>query len=542
MSADVGIAPSTPPALDDLVAALSQQTPTNNWDVVASYSAGALNDVLAASHTAGKLVTELPVLCVPSSDPLDGKPLVLYFDVTLGAPTISFTTDGSDLCVFTMPIETAYCYVVANCDTCGDGIPATYTNKLTLPSGYSLIASVGVAAMHGDGSITTTGGVVTFGASTDQAHIVLHFMGAGNAPGYYVSPTPPATWSLMTTQIQSYFQTGVNEIDYALTTVRADPQASAVHAADGQTAVPDVSLAAKSFIFDMQADVLSLYIQTTNSGAPQGDVTIAPFKVGGTAMPLVPADHTMSMIFSRPLIETCYLYPVLAAQGSVSFASALSSPSGITAELALERAALNYDPSYEVDSWGTVTITPELTIDFATCPYMVRFDDATAGLSFAYQQKVSWIFSSIQDGGGGAGDLTVSVALPASPPTAVIATSSDGTIRVDLEDPASNYVISADAGGNDSFGVGSFIGGEVKSQMEQFPPPALSLNFGSLHTFAVGNLLFPSSQSFTIDATAGARVPGDLLLVGSLSVPPAQSPSAVGAASDAPRPVRRGCC
>jgi hypothetical protein len=515
MPADVGIASPSIPTLDDLVTALKTQTPTNNWDVVASYSADALNSVLAASHSDGKLVTELPVFCVQSVDLTTGNPLVLYFDVTLGAPTISFTMDGSDLCVFTMPIETAYCYVVAG-DTCGDQIPATYMNKLTLPAGYSLIASVGVAAMHGDGSITTTGGVVTFGPSTDQAHIVLHFMAGSNAPGYHISPPPLATWSLMTTPIETYFQTDVNEIDYALTVVRADPQASAAPLADDQIAVPDVSLAARSFIFDMQGGVLSLYIQTANSGAPQGDVTIAPFKVSGAAMPLVPADHTMSLIFSRALIETCYLSPVLAAQGSVSFASGSS---GITAGLALTRAALNYDASYDVDYSASVAVTPDFNIDFSACPYTVTFDDATASLSFSYQQTVKWTYSSEQNFGSW-GHLTVSVALSAS---ADIVTNSDGTISVDFERPASDYRISAEAGNEDVYGIGSSIGSDFENRMKQFPPPALSLNFGSLHTFAVGNLLFPSSQSFTIDATqtAGARVPRDLLLVGSLSVPPA---------------------
>ncbi|MCW5804128.1 MAG: hypothetical protein KIT31_17275 [Deltaproteobacteria bacterium] len=473
---------------------MAKGSSTNGWDAVTSYSITALNGVLAASYHAGSLAKELK-FSVTRTDPISQKPFTVDYDVTLGAPALQFVGGQSGVATVNMPIAGGNATITPAGET-------GYTKAL--PTGYSVVANVPLAALTGDGQITTAGNVVTFAHPDDTAHIVLHFKsGQGSGTTFEIEPAPdPANEDVMVTYfvplIQQYFAQQVNELDYALTGVT--PKAAA----------GEIVIEPKTFVFASDTDVLSLYLMTTNSSGVSGNIHPS-FQPGGVEMLPIPAGHTASVILAQELVRKIYVDPALAALGRVEDDESV--PGGIRLRLYRDLPSLEYNASG--GSYQKLAIDT-LRVDFSQLPYQLKFVDNTFAVSWSFSQSLRWttddIDPSTHDDQTERGTTTVYASLPEQ---TVQLTASGDDVSLTFSIHTDDYHISAD-GPTGWFSDGDMVQGKLTSFLQGNAPVGFTFAFGSLNYFTAANLLFPNSHKFQVDATTGINIPCDLLILGQI--------------------------
>lgn len=496
------------PTYDELVLQMGGGTSsTNGWDIVCSYGVDALNAVLADSHLNNTLVTEFSVSATHTSV-LSKQKVTVDFDIKLAAPTLQFVAGLSGMCCLTMPILSAT-YKTSE-------VPGVILEQGSLPDGYSIVATVPLAATFGDSTVApvTQGNVITFDTAA-TASMIIHFKaGSGTGTTFSVKgPVPsPENYDLietyLTPELENYFASQVNEIDYCLTALTNKPKSD-----------NDIVISPASFIFASDTDTLNLYIQTSNSKNPQGDLNPS-FQPGGIETLPVPVGYTASIIFSQQFVENQYLLPQLSKFGTATIdpvSGSTDSVKGTHVSLVPAQSTLNIAPNVHVprDNGSddqSFSIDP-IEIDFNKNPLQVAFVKNEGTVNWTFDQNLHWEWMKSRNPKGepvvSDGNLDVSIALAFS--TSLSTVTNDSFAADFLISPDQYKVSSPDGFWNEVIGDPSQISTEVQSAV-----PTFDFNFGSINFFAAANLLFPNTQTFKIDVTKGISVPGDLLLVGSI--------------------------
>lgn len=507
------------PTYDALVNQLGTGTSaTNGWDIVCSYGVDALNKVLQDSHTQGRIDSKISVTA-DRTNPLSHKKSTITFNLDLGAPTLRFIAGMSGFCELSIPISSAT-YDIVEDDSNNSGSASSSSgapDSSTLPAGYSIIARVPLAATFGDTSVSAAaaGQVVTFEADS-TASMVIHFK-AGSSTGTKFDidgPDPGVDYSdliyiYMLPAIEKYFSTEVTELDYCLAALTNKPSDSTVMTIDP-----------KSFIFASDTGILSLYIQTSNSGNPQGDLNPV-FEPGGVEMLAVPDGKTASLIFSKQFIQNLYLLPVMQKSGTVQIDDVTGSSDevkGLHFTLVPTQSTLTIAPGVhpprDNGADDNAVSIDSINIDFNALPIKISLVKDIGAVDWHFSQDLEWEWMKSTNPKGeptiSKGDLTVTIDLNYS---ISMTNVTDDSLTLDFEVGADQYnVTSPDGFWDEIIDDPATIQTTVQAAV-----PALNFNFGGINFFAASNLLFPNKSSFKIDTVKGISVPGDLLIVGDIS-------------------------
>lgn len=502
-------APTGYPSLDVLLAAMRGTSCTNEWDVVTSYAADRLNQVLRAQYDAKKLVEHITI-ATSGIDPITGDGFPLTVTLSLGAPLLQFIAGESGKCVLTMPVQ-ASTYTIAQKPP--QPIPADV---------YDIVATLPIAAINGDtGKVSQAGDVITFSdGAPHQCHVIMHFKSTVDttyvikARDGQTRPTDDILKLYVVPKLESWFSDNVKEIDYALTSL------------SNQTPQGDVVLQPRSFVFASAGEggtgVLSLYIQTVGSGNPPGNPHPS-FQPGGKEMLPVPAGHTASLIFAHGLIAGGYVKKQLGALGET--VTEVPVGNGLQFTIGVDKTVLK-DAS-ERSFWGSFSVD-KIDISMRSNPLTLTIADNTATVAWQFHQKLEWSQSTTFSTGGSVpwGRTQMDIAMSKSVAVAL----DDDKVSVSLPVGSSDYVIKTRALSLKWYEY--LVGGQktLPSQLEasnlRLDLPTLSFNLGGLGFFPVTNLFFPGQHVIDIDTSTGVRTPHDLLLTGQIAPASARAPLA----------------
>lgn len=478
---------------------------TNEWDIVCSYSIDALNAVLSSAHQSNKIVTSIQ-LSVTHKDIAPPHSLyVTNYNLNIGAPSLEFAPGSGGSAILTMPILSSSNLQITD----SQGALLETDN---IPAGYSLVANVPLASITGNNTVTSGSGVIVLDPS-NTTNIVLHFSSA--LTNFSISPTPDQSTSVgnalcnsdLFAGITEYFRTKVNDIDYCL----AQLSASANNPSG-------ITIRPSSFVFATQQNILSLFVQTTNSGNGPGNPNPA-FQPNGREVLPVPQGMTASLLFSRQFIEKVYLEPLLQQGQSYSITSRTN---GIGISYNCKAPNVSYDMSTGNQVSGDFNIDT-LSMDFSSPPlaYQIWLDGQAGNISWNFNQNLNWNGDeSMPDGSGGwskyhkQGSCDVSISLNKN---ISLSNIDSNTFTIDCSMQASDYNVNFSTNGDTDFwGPVNGNTNDIKAAAVA-ALPSINLNFGGLNFFAAANLLFPDSQKFTINTILGIAIPGDLLLVGNIN-------------------------
>ncbi len=508
MNAKIETSATTSPYLTvtQLNAAMQGVPSTNLWDVVCSYTVDKLNDFLAAQYDAGQLATEVK-LSTQRADPLTGESFTIKYDIFFGTPKMSFVAGRSGYAQLDMPIEDGSSYSVW---PQGATEPSSTTE---IPGGtYSVVAVVPLAAVDGTtGEVAPDDSAVTFSdGDTTDSHVVIHFK-TEKGTTYNIVPAPDSSQTdpletYFLPVLAQYFQDDVDEVDYAVASVN-----------NHKPTEGDTVLTPKSFVFSSWASetsgVLSLYIQTEESGNPQGN--LAPsFQPGDTQIPPVPAGYDASIILSNSLVKKGYLAPQLSACGFSTAFPAATNGISVTLTSSAKVVVPSDDDNYIFgnDSYSGLDFSLD---DF---PMTLNLIGGNASVSWKAKKSCGWSESNAASGTPSYGtvDLTITVN---KGPIALKPSSSDFSIA-DIELTTDDYDISTKAEScawyETMAGCIETVPNYYENEMK-LKVPGMSISLNGLDFFATTNLLTPGEQVVVIDDDQGVHTPYDFLIVGQVS-------------------------
>lgn len=502
---------TTYPQLQDLVASMKGVPSTNGWDVVCSYTIDNLNTFLEAQYQNNVLAKELK-LSTTRADPLTGASYTIDYDVQLGTPTLSFVGGRSGVANLAMPIEDGSSYTVT--PQGGQPLPSH-----TIPGGtYTITAVVPLAAVNGDtGTVSDLGTIITFSDTAVHTNsVIIHFRNEKGAT-FTITPLPSTDTDALVTYflpvLQQYFQTQVSELDYALANVSNQP------APPGETVLTPASFA---FATAGEADtgVLSLYIQTRESGNPSGNPSPS-FQPGDSAVLPIPAGFTASLILSNALVLNTFLKPQLTACGfdvSVQPASEgisllLSSSQSVVAE---EESGFFVFSGYRYGGLDIPLNAPALNLVLA----QAQMPHGQLSLHWQGQTSSEWseyvAEGEVSSHQYGTVDLTVTLN---KGPIPLTLSDEDLTIAsVSLSN--SDFAVSARAESCRWYEVLAGCSESVPAFYTQDMPlqvPPISITLNGLNYFKTTNLLAPGSHVITVDGQTGLQTPHDFLIVGQVT-------------------------
>lgn len=496
----------------DLVKAMAGQLTTNNWDVVCCYNETKINALLSEKYQQGHLVSQVVFQCTYHDDLFD-LDVTISAELTLKEPQLQFQLGERYLCLLTMPIE-AGTYTMSSSDG--------RFKKTDIPKEALMVTClVPMAAISGDSAVHSGGQVVVFDDALTMAQVILHFNNTEETV-FDVKPMPnaeqqaagldllkPQIKPAIIDQLKRFFKDNVREIDYAVGGV------AKVTSPAGQ-----VTLQPKSFIFsaskpDVKTDgTLNLYIQTQNSGNPQGDMVPA-FQPGGTSMLPIPDGYTASMIVSADLLLKTYVQPQFKALGWTVSSKAVGE--GVEVQLAKSDGVripgvhkMGVDQEWSQD----------VNVSFQSNPFTVLLNKNNLNVTWNFQQDVRWTsdFVCVQTGDVTHEDGVIQVNASCNKlfPLKVAAGSE---LHFDFTLAQSDFSAGTT---RKSGGCPDFLSsaGDIGSQIQASVLPKIgtfSFNLNNIDVFSVSNLLFPGKNIFNIDAQEGFHVPRDLILFGNVA-------------------------
>lgn len=499
-----------PPTLAELVAAMQKGDSTNGWDIVTFYSVDALNQVLANSHADGRLVTELKFQ-EDIEDPFEGDKRTIAYDLWLGVPQLAFLGGQSGTCTLSMPITSG-----------PEGQPPTYTvskpggtpRNVQIKSGYTIVATVPVAAISGDLDAATSGTVVNFDNGDDngdKVHICLHFKsGVGTGTIYQLLPIPgpddkEAMDIIFMPLVKKHFEEQVSEIDYMLTGMTNTPS----QPARGIIATP------KSFVFATDTSVLGIYVQTKQSGSPQGD-RHPSFQPGGHKVLPIPQGSTASVVFARQFVWEKYVKPGLTDLTNPKVDD--SAPNGIRVTFTTNTPTFRHNAGHGGRSELKIDT---LTVPFAEIPYAIWLNNNQINVTWNFSQNLSWrLIRTTRDNETIKTDGQTQVYIRIDKSMALSNLDSD-QFDLSFQIQPSDYSGGSDDRSDWLHDPGGVMDG-LAGAVQQADLPAFKVTLGGLNYFAEANILFPGTHTFRVDSRAGINIPHDLLLVGNIDTAPAR--------------------
>jgi hypothetical protein len=509
------------PQLDQLVNNMKNVSSIDEWDVACSYTIDRLNAFLAAHYAQGKLASHVKSSTTRRNFG-DHKEFIISYDIRLGSPTLSFIAGRSGFATLSMPIdEGSFFSVVAK----GGTAPAERTE---IPGAtYTIRAVVPLAAVNGDtGTIADVGDIVTF--SDTRVHenaVIVHFRRDKGAT-FSIHPQPQDDLSEPLTSLlpvlEEYFKTQVSEVDYALASVNNRmPSAGAT------------VLTPASFVFTTMGEgdtgVLSVYVQTRESGNPPGSATPF-FKPGGRAIPPIPHGRTASIILANSLVRNGFIAPQLRAGGfTVSFETSPEADESILARLGASGSVIASDATGS--SFASGFHYDGLDVSLDDHPLYLALRNGELWIRWNARTMSNWsdyvIAGERASRSNGVVDLTITVN---KGPIPLVISDAEMTIadvtltRSDFEvEPIARQGSWVDVSAGFKNTVPAFYTREMTLQI-----PSITLALHGLDYFATTNLLAPGAHIIAVDSATPVQTPHDLLLVGDVRPAPVPETAAAG--------------
>ncbi|WP_341280745.1 hypothetical protein [Paenibacillus sp. FSL H8-0537] len=492
--------------MKDLVGKMEGKPTTHGWDIVCSYDVRQLNVFLKSQYEAGRLAREV-MLKTEREHPIDGKKYTIQYDIKFASPVISFIAGRSGFATLTMPIDEGSTVWIIN--------EEAVTRTIPIPGGtYSVQAIVPLVAIKGDtGEVIEHDDVVTFsdGNSHDN-HIIVHFNSERGTLYQIVPPPYPKDHDILITYflpvLKDYFQTNIQGIDYALSSINNKQPAS------GKTI-----LTPKSFVFTSTGDkndgVLSLYIQTKESGCPPGNPSPS-FQPGDKAVHPIPKGYTASIILSNKLVTQSFLMPQLKASG---FSVELSNPisgGGIFAVLRKNQNIISVGKSGE--SFFESHSYDGLQISMHDNPINMTLQKGGITLKFEGNALSKWSqHSKFSESYSPHGSVNIKIWLHKGPVPLTL--SAEDVIGLHISvDP---YEFTVDLQGEPcyiiDFGCTDTYPRFYEYLKGQLQFPAIDLHLPGLDFFNTTNLLAPGQNVIGLDTSKGVQTPHDFLVVGNVT-------------------------
>ncbi|RIE03530.1 hypothetical protein [Cohnella faecalis] len=388
---------------------------------------------------------------------------------------------------------------------------------IPIPGGrYSVQAIVPLAAIKGDtGEVIEHDNVVTFSdGNPHDNHIIVHF-NSEKGTLYQIVPAPdPQDHDILVTYflpvLKDYFQTHIQAIDYALSSINNKRPESG-----GTILTP------KSFVFASAGDgddgVLSLYIQTNESGNPPGNPSPS-FQPGDTAVYPIPQGYTASIILSNRLITQSFLRPQLEACG---FSVELSNPvsgGGVSAVLRKDENIIAVGKSGQ--SFFENHSYQGLQISMQSNPVHMTLQKGGISLEFGGYTLSEWSKSITFTRNSTYGGVYVTIKLHKFP--VPLSLSADDVIGSHISVDPSEFTVELKAQGCSFFErmggcSSSYPAFYDRNLRERIQFPTIALHLPGLDFFNATNLLAPGHNVIGLDTSKGVQTPHDFLVVGNFT-------------------------
>lgn len=500
------------PNLDELVKSMSGFPCTNNWDIVCSYTIDQLNQFLQTQYDAAKLAKEVKV-STEKQDPITGDDFTISYNIQFASPKVSFISGVSGSVTLEMPINDGSSYSVTS--------NGTTRPPQTIPGNtYSVQAVVPLAAINGDtGEITEQGNIIEFSnGKVHDNHVIIHFNNEKGAT-FAIDPKPDSkdTDILVTyflPALVTYFQTEINEVDYALSTVNNTPPASGLS-----------SFTPKSFVFASMGDeseketgVLSIYIQTCESGNPPGSA-IPSFQPGDTSTFPIPSSYTASIILSYDLITKAFLQPQLEASGfTVAFNTVTD---GISVQLMKHDSVIAQGSSSDGKFVYGGYSYDGLTLSLEAHPLKLVIKQGQLLFDWEGNATSGWSTYTPEEPGHSTSEYgTIDITIQLKEKTAKLSLSNDAItiIEVDFSSPdfSITNVAEACSGLARLNGCRELIPPFYTQEMK-LTIPSINVALNGFDFFITTNLLAPGQHIIDVNSTVGILTPHDFLIVGQIA-------------------------
>lgn len=315
----------------DLLKAMAGQTATSGWDVVCSYDLEKINEILKKSYLSRKLSGSVK-FSAHYENPLDGKAETIQVTLSLSDPYLAFLPEHNGLCQVTIKIASATYKRITESSQ-------SVIEEGKLPEQkYQIVAVAPLAAVCGSNvESVVDGNVVEFTQTQEDIHKVVIDFATDNA---YMQVQPVAdldsdnTLKIVLSKIGRYFQHEVSKLQVMLACInsvemmkasqKARKAEEAKRLAEVKKALKSghlgslvrhshrgsVTIEPKSFVITTSSSdksgALSIFIQTKNSGRPQGEASPS-FKPSGNEVLPIPQGQGASIIFSRDFIQAVLL-------------------------------------------------------------------------------------------------------------------------------------------------------------------------------------------------------------------------------------------
>lgn len=504
------------PSTQDLISSMAEGPSTNRWDIVCSYSLEQLNAMLQANY--GKensgIVKEVKLSTI-RNNPLGDEKFTISYDILFDAPSLEFIAGINGMCNLKMKIASGTYTVTPEGSINGKTTP--------IPQGkYTIIGAFPLVAVYGNNEKKAESGtVIVFSSNqSDRANITLHFSNT-TATKWSVDPAPgPQDQDILETYflpvLEQYFRDQVQEIDYVLASLKSQ---QCFNSSSGPIVIEPYS-----FVFvtagDQTNGILSLYIQTVNSGNEQGN--LAPsFQPGDKAMLPIPQGYHASLILSKDFLQKVYLLPQLTHSNFINVVKS-TAPIGIGNDGCTVKGAYNstkkLDRSCINFSYDQVVFNP-FTIDYKNWPFTFAFSQNNLKVSMSLSESVPWRSSSVTPYGpvpGPAGTATAIISLNKCFDLASICKLTDEDIAMGFTVSPEDYHTTVQPGTDDSCWNNKMASKVTKGIMNAIGSiiPTTRFSLGGINFFKETNLLFPGQKILTFDASVGIHIPCDLILIG----------------------------
>jgi hypothetical protein len=493
--------PLTPLKLPDLVNLMNGQPTTNGWDVLCSYSMSHINTLLKSKYDAGKLVNEVK-FSTDRQDPLTQTELNIAYDVLFGAPSLSFIAGSSGNATLTMPISGGSYTITEKGSATGrtSAIPANT---------YSIQGVFPLAAVNGTtGQVSQKGDVIVFDdGKTEESHVIIHFRNEKGA-NFKILPKPdPSRIDILETfflpVLNQHFIDDVQEIDYSMAYVNNAP------AQNG-----DRIFSPNAFVFaTMGGDpdgVLSIYIQTKESGNPMGDPDPAFQPSNKEALP-VPDGYTASLILSYGLITNGFISKQLSVEGFTS--DFIPAAKGIMANVSKKASITAVDASgnsiFENHNY------PGVSIPLTTYPLRLVIDSGAISVGFNGDcNDINWDSNTF--GGGHWGKVDVNISMAKAPKPIAVTNNDINVPALDLT--SGDFRINTSSHSCSIWETMAECSTVYPNYYNNLPIsiPNLDVRIYGLNFFLETNVLAPGTKVVNIDDKAGVNTPHDFIIVGQL--------------------------
>ncbi|KAF4970427.1 hypothetical protein FSARC_2547 [Fusarium sarcochroum] len=505
---------------DGLMQAMHGRSTTGGWDMVVSYRAKQLSDLLALVWDKDRN-TDI----IKDADKAVVMGHKCAYEFHLGTPLLQFASvEGACMADLIIPISgtvTVELYMYNPVTKKPADTPYTTMPPEEIPKGvWNLRIRVPIKSLTGDVDAKdldkdglSSGKITQLGeGQKDRANIVLHFS-SENAT-YKLDPVksekplkegetvaaspeiPPGALAC----IQSWFsdKKNVNVINYRLATVKAMKSGSDALGI----------LEPESFVFAANGDVLSIYIKTKGSGAGAGDVEAKFMSTDNRAIRPIPKGQSASIIISHRLLNDKVFLPQLEKYRTehkiAKEISTKSNENGFTYEFHL-KGDFDVNMKGEHSIFANVTL-PKTTVHLNDALTTLKIDNGNAIFSYDKDYEIKWRESSM-----GFGPTLVvpdpnvavlKVTLSQNTPVAEVKDNSN--IAIDISIKKDSFKLESKAK------KGNLYEG-VKNASVEFG--AISLKSPNLNFIAAESVLAPG---LTMVDVKTLNIPYDLILCGKM--------------------------